>query len=198
MSSKIEWLKDPITGKPGYTINPVKGLCPMACPYCYARRMYKRFGWNPEIRFEAMAFNPLIGLTTPSKVFIGSTMELFGDWVKADEMSKIFSLVRYYNTHTFIFLTKCPGNLHLWSPFPDNCWVGVSWVGDDETKPLRYLADVHAKIKFISLLLIKCFQYRSSHIGIRCGIQLISKPRNNRKRNQSSSWSFKNSSFKFG
>ena len=41
--TKIEWCD--------YTINPVKGLCPMACSYCYARRMYKRFKWNPEIRF---------------------------------------------------------------------------------------------------------------------------------------------------
>ncbi len=35
-----------------YTINPVKGLCPMACEYCYARKMYKRFKWNPVIRYD--------------------------------------------------------------------------------------------------------------------------------------------------
>ena len=50
--SRIEWLRDPITGKQGFSINPVKGLCPVACKdndgkeYCYARRMYKRFKWN--------------------------------------------------------------------------------------------------------------------------------------------------------
>ena len=45
-----------------YTLNPVKGLCPMACPYCYARAMYKRFKWNPKIRitdeYPGMIFMP--------------------------------------------------------------------------------------------------------------------------------------------
>lgn len=139
--TKIEWCD--------YTINPVKGLCPMACPYCYARRMYKRFGWNPEIRFEATTFNPLIGITKPSKVFVGSTMELFGDWVKPDERSKIFSLVRYYNMHTFIFLTKQPQNLP--GEFPKNCWIGVS-ASDQRmhNEAICALSTVRVPVKFIS------------------------------------------------
>ena len=35
-----------------YTANPVKGLCPMACSYCYARRLYKRFGWDETVRID--------------------------------------------------------------------------------------------------------------------------------------------------
>ena len=38
--SKIEWCD--------YVANPVKGVCQDQCPYCYAKRMYKRFKWNPE------------------------------------------------------------------------------------------------------------------------------------------------------
>ena len=49
--TKIEWTD--------YTINPVKGLCPMACSYCYARAMYKRFRWNPEIRYDDWSDNIL-------------------------------------------------------------------------------------------------------------------------------------------
>ena len=63
-----------------YTINPVKGKCPMGCDYCYARRMYDRFKWNPEIRYEDpfWQFHKLKG-KKPSRVFVGSTMELFGE-----------------------------------------------------------------------------------------------------------------------
>ena len=32
--TKIEWVKNN-DGTQGYTINPVKGLCPMACPVCF-------------------------------------------------------------------------------------------------------------------------------------------------------------------
>jgi len=150
MTSKIEWLKS-ADGRPGYTINPVKGLCPMACPYCYARRMYKRFKWNPEIRFDNRAFGILEQIKKPSRIFIGSTMELFGEWVGADAANYILRQVRNFPQHTFIFLTKNPAGLAAWSPFPDNCWVGVSAtnyesfsVGWDD------LSHIQSPVKFIS------------------------------------------------
>jgi protein gp37 len=42
--TKIEWCD--------YTWNPVKGLCPVGCEYCYTHKIYKRFKWNPKIRFD--------------------------------------------------------------------------------------------------------------------------------------------------
>ena len=69
--SKIEWCD--------YTINPVKGLCPVGCSYCYARRMYKRFGWNPEIRYDDMVWQTGGYMPKGSKIFIGSTIDLFHD-----------------------------------------------------------------------------------------------------------------------
>ncbi len=138
--SRIEWTD--------YTINPVKGLCPMACTYCYARRMYKRFGWNPEIRFE-----PIVKLPTkPSKIFVGSTMELFGEWIDAFWLDSIFKSVKDNPQHTFLFLTKQPQNLIKWSPFPDNCWVGVSPITNGQLLlAITSLEKINAKVKFLSL-----------------------------------------------
>jgi protein gp37 len=140
--TKIEWTN--------YTINPVKGLCPMACPYCYARRMYKRFKWNPEIRYEPDWDIPLYKMK-PSKVFIGSTMELFGDWILPQTMSDIIHKISHLRQHTFIFLTKKPENLIKWSPFPENCWVGVSATDNyDFINRIGYLGLIKARVKFIS------------------------------------------------
>ncbi len=148
--TKIEWLRDPVTGKEGYTINPVKGLCPMACPYCYARRMYKRFKWNPEIRMEPDWKDEL-----PNKschVFVGSTMELFGDWVEEWMWDSIWEYLNDYPQHTFIFLTKQPQNLVKWSPFPENCWVGVSATNPQMFHEAEYkLQEISASVKFISV-----------------------------------------------
>ena len=141
--SKIEWTD--------YTINPVKGLCPMACSYCYARAMYKRFKWNPAITFNIDVFQRLMKVKEPSKVFVGSTMELFGDWVKQEWMIDIFSMCNAFKQHTFIFLTKQPQNLTKWSPFPDNCWVGVSVTSaQDAIIRVPKLKDIISPIKFIS------------------------------------------------
>ena len=70
--SKIEWTD--------YTSNPLKGLCPVACPYCYARGMYHRFKWNPDIWFEPRELETWKRIPAGSKVFVGSTIELFGEW----------------------------------------------------------------------------------------------------------------------
>ena len=139
--SRIEWTD--------YTINPVKGLCPMACSYCYARAMYKRFGWNPEIRVDLPTIYSVDMAKPNSKIFVGSTIELFGDWVEPEWWDYIWGMVKARPEYTFIFLTKKPENLIKWSPFPDNCWVGVS-ITDNNT----YIGDligIEAKVKFLSV-----------------------------------------------
>ena len=132
-----------------YTINPVKGKCPVACSYCYARRMYDRFKWNPEIRFEPLDYKKY---PAGCKVFVGSTMELFGNWIKVSWLEQIFEWCRRLPDVTFIFLTKRPENLARWSPFPENCWVGVS-VSNDKMLDIAVdkLEDIQANTKFLSL-----------------------------------------------
>lgn len=156
--TKIEWCD--------YSLNPVKGLCPMACTnnqgkeYCYARRMYKRFKWNLQIRYDHTVFAFLDHITKPSKIFVGSTMELFGDWVSDWVMDNIFNTVRSYSEHIFIFLTKQPGNLINRSPFPDNCWIGVSITGKEPSGFAYPLVHLKVKVKFISFepLLDSCIK----------------------------------------
>lgn len=145
--TKIEWCD--------YTINPVKGLCPMACDYCYARRMYKRFKWNTDMDFNPFWANELP--KKPSKIFICSTIELFHDSILDKWREQIFGQIRtpfiQNQGHTFIFLTKQPQNLAKWSPFPNNCWVGVSATNASEVlMAVNYLFNHHqAKTQFLSI-----------------------------------------------
>ena len=140
--SKIEWTD--------YTVNPVKGYCPMACPYCYARRMYDRFRWDKTIRYDDTSWFGIVHLP-PSRIFVGSTIELFGDWIITAWMNCILDQVKLNSQHTFIFLTKKPQNLGKWSPFPPNTWVGVSATTDNSTlDALLSLMKISAKVKFIS------------------------------------------------
>jgi protein gp37 len=139
--SKIEWTD--------YTLNPVKGLCPMACTYCYARRIYKRFHWDETLRYVDGWEFEIDKIKTPSRIFVGSTMELFGDWIKPVWRQDIIQIAGANPQHTFIFLTKQPHNLP--KHFPDNCWVGVSatnWL--QFSAGLGYLAATQASVKFMS------------------------------------------------
>ena len=151
-----------------FTINPVKCLCPVDCkdnqgkPYCYARRLYKRFGWNPEIRFVPEVLNEVLSIPNQSRVFVGSTIELFGDWIKPEWMFEIFDMVKSEPWHTFIFLTKQPQNLVKWSPFPRNCWIGATVTdGDSYRWAMAFLPQISARVKFLSIEpLLSQFQLR--------------------------------------
>lgn len=134
-----------------YTINPVKGLCPMDCDYCYARRMYKRFKWDLTIRWESGQGQFLNKLTKPSRIFFGSTMELFGEWIKPEWLWHMLATAKLFPQHTFIFLTKQPQNLKQWSPFPSNCWIGIT---TDNMSRIGMITDtfaeIQASVKFLS------------------------------------------------
>ncbi len=138
-----------------YTLNPVKGLCPVGCSYCYARAMYKRFNWNPEVRFDyrviAKAVNELIA-AKPARIFWGSTFELFHESVWT-HLPIIFQAVKVLKQHSHLFLTKQPHNLPKWSPFPDNCWVGVTLTHQGQhgagISPL--MEEIAAPVKFLSI-----------------------------------------------
>ena len=60
--TKIEWCD--------VTYNPVKGLCPMGCSYCYARKFYKRFRWDPTIRLDEKELEAPLRFKRPAKIFV--------------------------------------------------------------------------------------------------------------------------------
>ena len=114
--------------------------------------MYKRFKWNERIEWDEQCLLDLRKIKEPSRIFIGSTMELFGEWVKSDWLEGTLGWCKIWPQHTFIFLTKCPQNLMAWSPFPQNVWAGAS-VTDSKSyeRALRGLSYVDAPVRFLSV-----------------------------------------------
>jgi len=112
--------------------------------------MYKRFKWNPEIRLDLPTIYSVDLAEPNSKIFVGSTIELFGDWVKPEWWDYIWGMVKARPEYTFIFLTKQPQNLP--NKFPDNCWVGVTATDSLAlSKAIYWLSKVEAKVKYISV-----------------------------------------------
>jgi protein gp37 len=114
--------------------------------------MYKRFHWDETIRYDEtlLCYEHHPQFPDGSKVFVGSTMELFGDWIDPKWLSDIFrDCWSRYPKVTFIFLTKQPQNLP--HEFPDNCWVGVSATDEfDFMRHFNALTKVKATVKFWS------------------------------------------------
>jgi protein gp37 len=106
------------------SVNPVKGLCQYACPYCYARRLYTRFKWNPTVTLALQAFDSL-PKKKPKRVFCCSTHDVMGPWIPDQWIRSIIEECRVRTQHTFFFLSKNPQRYasFVW---PENCWLGTT------------------------------------------------------------------------
>jgi len=110
-----------------YTINPIKGLCKGGCSYCYARKTYKRFQLDPEVRFVPEAFDKIAKLKKPARIFLCSTHDIMGNWIPDEWVQGIINLIDAYPQHTFLLLTKCPSRIADFE-YPKNVWLGQTTV----------------------------------------------------------------------
>ena len=141
--TKIEWCD--------YTWNPIKGYCPNNCSYCYAHRTYNRFGWDKTIRFDWDELRQINKIKKPSRIFVGSTIEMYHPDIDELWVNDILFKSREYLRHTFITLTKFPENLHKFD-FPENWWVGATvdhCVNDSKIGDLLSNTTSHNKV-FVS------------------------------------------------
>ena len=131
-----------------FTWNPVKGLCPEACEFCYARRIYARFHYDPEIRLDEKELMAPYKLKKPARIFCGSTIEMFHQNIHGTWLRQIIKVIKDNPQHTFQFL-------YHFSPhrgtFPKNCWLGLTVTSyRDAQKALSFSKTYPHHTKFFS------------------------------------------------
>ena len=182
--SKIEWVLNPDNKTLGKIWNPITG-CLNGCEYCYARRLangrLKHRYWANDnlaptprdlVNYSLDPFYPRFWedrlyepchIKKPSGIFTVDMGELFGDWIPEEWQKLVFSVIEACPQHRFYLLTKQPQNLIKFSPFPSNCYVGVTITCREAAHIANfYLPEIKAGVKFISFepLLDDVMQYR--------------------------------------
>lgn len=88
----------------------------------------------------------------PAGIFACDMSDLFGIVILEKWSRAIIRIAVACPQHTFMFLTKQPQNLAKFSPFPDNCWVGVSATNPEMARMATInLHFVEAKVKYLSI-----------------------------------------------
>lgn len=137
--TKIEWCS--------HTWNPVTG-CLHGCPYCYARKIAMRFDGHFNPKFHQKRLLDKFP-KTPSKIFVCSMADLFGDWIDDEIIQQVISVTALHQKHQFYFLTKNPKKMQHFK-FPNNTWVGVTVEDKSKLWRLEELKKVNAEYRFIS------------------------------------------------
>ena len=107
---------------------------------------YPRFWQN---RIDELYFAPVN--QQAKGIFVCDMGELFGVWIPREWQEEIFDCIKLNPQHRFYLLTKQPQNLIKFSPFPPNCYIGVSVTRNNQlADALKYLRQIEATVKFIS------------------------------------------------
>jgi len=123
--SKIEWCDR--------TLNPIRGLCPHKCPYCYMTKMHKRFGTGQETTEHwGDVYDALLGARKPTTFFVGSAYDIFAETNL--HMHEILLFSAFKNpASTVVLLTKNPKAYKFLANKHQRSFLGASLDGKHYT-----------------------------------------------------------------
>lgn len=158
-NTKIEWTD--------FTWNPISG-CLRNCPWCYAKKIYHRFGRSFEPTFYHEKLKEPLRIKKPKKIFACSVADVFAIWTKESWRQAVFKIMRECPQHIFQILTQDPQNINKSGPLPENAWIGTTVRNPREVGRIEILKQARARTKFVS------FEPLMSEIKAElCGIEWV-------------------------
>ncbi len=155
-NSAIEWTDA--------TWNPITGCTKVSpgCKNCYAERLALRLRamGNPRYRagFKMTLHRDQLDLPLrwrqPKRVFVNSMSDLFHEAVPESFIRDVFEVMISAHWHTFQVLTKRAERVRRLATllsWPSNVWQGVSVETSRYISRIKYLLDVPASVRFLSL-----------------------------------------------
>ena len=156
-NSAIEWTT--------HTFSPWVGCTKISpgCDHCYAEGWAKRAGhpelwagtrrrttpanWRQPLKWNAEAERT----GTRPRVFCSSLADVFDNQVPTQWALDLWSLIAETPRLTWLLLTKRIGNVSERAPWPDNVWLGITVVNQDEAaRDILKLLAVPARVRFLS------------------------------------------------
>jgi len=142
-----------IPGRKGFTWNPASGCSGQGCAVrargvCWAEKIVKRLG---HICSRCPSFEPHMHWNrlmepfkrhSPAVIAPVSTGDLFG--LTPYMIGSVLSVVRGASWHIFAVLTKLPQNAHIFNPYTENVWFGVSVNQQGDVWRLKELEKIDA------------------------------------------------------
>ena len=88
------------------TWNPIKGLCPFFCIYCYMLAIFKRFKQNTTMRLEQNELQTKLG--SDKFISIGSSTDMWSYPVESSWIAQVLDRCSQYPDNKYLFQSKSP------------------------------------------------------------------------------------------
>ena len=129
--------------------------CRKGCPYCYAKKIARRFPKTFPRGFEPTYYPKRLGnperSRKPCGIFVCSMGELFGEWLPVSWTMDVLETIQAAPWHRFYILTKSPDVairyshvIHPWT------WLGVTVTQMQDLSRVEILKECDAGLRFIS------------------------------------------------
>lgn len=90
-----------------HTSNPIKGLCPHNCSYCYMKAIFRRYHSDETLRLDEHELNTSYGKN--KYIFLGTSTDMFANEVQTEWILRVFDKCLQYPENRYLFLSKNPG-----------------------------------------------------------------------------------------
>lgn len=136
------------------TWNPLGGACHYNCSYCWARKLSERYGHKKYMGEARLIEGEFKRKFKPgSFVFVQDMSDLFGCWVKDEDILRVFDYVRSNPDVEFLFLTKNPTRyLSFVSVLPANAVLGATVESDVYRPDVSGAPDPQQRLTAMSVL----------------------------------------------
>lgn len=103
MNKKIGNMYDFIT----HTSNPIKGLCPHECGYCYMRAIFRDYHGDETLRLDEYELKVNYGKN--KFIFLGTSTDMFADAVPTEWILQVYDKCLQHPDNKYLFQSKNPG-----------------------------------------------------------------------------------------
>lgn len=90
-----------------HTSNPIKGVCPHDCSYCYMKSIYNRFNnLDRTVRLDQDELNCNYG--RGRFIFMGSSTDMFATEIPTEWITQVYDHCLQYDKNGYLFQSKNP------------------------------------------------------------------------------------------